>query len=130
MPIRFSKNWRRTLSKVTRLQLEDRYPEWNFFWESYSRNQRKAVRRLRRDSLKKMQHGSAFEPLNIAQHMVIKTAAPFCIEALLSSVLRLTSDGNDDLAKDCARDNINDEVSTTRVRPTAGLGLKTSGDGA
>lgn len=125
MPVRISKNWRRALSAVTRLQLGDRYPEWNFIWESYTRNQKKAVRRLRRDLLKKMQHDPAFEPLTIAQHMVIEKASPFCTGASRASVLQLTADENEDVAEHCARGNTNDEVSMVRVRTAQVLGPKT-----
>lgn len=100
MPVRISKSWRQALSAVARLKLENRYPEWDSIWENYTRNQKRAIRRMQRDLLRKMRHSADFEPLTIAQHTVIEKAAPLCTGALLASVPQLSTDGNDDVGRD------------------------------
>lgn len=51
MPVRITRDWRPALQAIARLQNENAYPKWEFFWANYSRTQRKAVRRMRRDLL-------------------------------------------------------------------------------
>jgi hypothetical protein len=86
--VRISKNWRPALQAIARLQNESAYPEFEFMWATYTPNQRKAVRRLRRDFLSKMQR-TDFAPLTPAQHAVIGRAAPSQHRAVLDSLLHV-----------------------------------------
>ncbi|MDR7307960.1 DUF4926 domain-containing protein [Rhodoferax saidenbachensis] len=68
------------------MQLENRYPELEYFWKNYTRNQQKAVRRMQRDLLSKMQR-TDFAPLTPAQHAALGKAATAQHGAVLDSLL-------------------------------------------
>jgi hypothetical protein len=91
MPVRVTNYWRPALKAIARLQHENAYPEFEFFWRSYTRTQQKAVRRMRRDLLSKMQR-TDFEPLTPTQHAALGIAAPAQHGAVLASVLPSTAE--------------------------------------
>lgn len=91
MPLRISKNWRPALQAIARLQNEKKYLDWEFAWAAYTSTQRKAVRRMRRDLLSKMQR-TDFEPLTLTQHDALGKAAPAQHGVVPASVLPSTAE--------------------------------------
>lgn len=69
MPVRISKTWRPAVRAIARLQNDNVYPEWGFFWSSYTRTQQKAVREVQREMLsKKKRPVQELTPAQVAFH--------------------------------------------------------------
>ena len=66
MPVRITKSWRQALRSIARLKVANAAPGWEFLWDTYTRNQRKAVRELMRKLLVK----SNVQNLHIAKRQV------------------------------------------------------------
>ena len=51
MPVCVTKSWRPALRAIARIQLRNKFLDWEFMWAKYTPAQRKAVRQLQRKLL-------------------------------------------------------------------------------
>lgn len=69
MPVRISKTFRPAVRAIARMKNANSYPDWDFFWSSYTRTQQKAVCEVQRELLsKKKRPVPELTPAQIAFH--------------------------------------------------------------